>query len=123
MDQTKSLKMGLMIVRLALAAVFLTHGIMKLMNMDGTVAFFATLGVSAFFTYVVAIVEVLAGISMLTGKFTTLFGYLLVIIMLVAIFKVKWAKGFAGGYEFEFTLLMCALGVALSGGSQKPTTT
>ena len=120
MDHTKSFRRGLFLVRLALAAVFVTHGVIKFMDMPKTIAFFATLGFGVFVVYFVATVEVLAGLLMLIGKFTALAGYALAIDMLVAIIKVRWPHGFVGGYEFELVLLLCALGVAISGVGRPP---
>jgi uncharacterized membrane protein YphA (DoxX/SURF4 family) len=107
--------LGLLSVRLALGAVFVAHGVAKLQNMSGTVAFFASLGFPAPLAYLVAAVETLGGLAMLAGVATPVAGVLLAAVMVVAILKVKLARGFLGGYEFELTLLLAALGVALAG--------
>lgn len=107
--------LGLLLIRLGLAAVFIWHGWAKLSNMEGTIAFFGMLGFASFFAYLVAIVELVGGILMLFGLWTWAAGIALAIIMAVAVLKVKWAKGFFGGYEYELILLLASLGMALIG--------
>jgi uncharacterized membrane protein YphA (DoxX/SURF4 family) len=108
---------GLLIIRLGVGAVFLAHGISKLQNMQGIVSFFGLLGLSAFWAYVVTIVETVGGVSMILGFFTQVMGVLLAIEMVVAIFLVKMKVGFIvpGGYEIDLMLFAASLGIALSG--------
>ena len=106
---------GLGLIRLALAAVFISHGAQKWLNMDQTIGFFGSLGLAPFFTYLVATVELLGGLAMLFGIWTKWAGYALAVVMLFAIILVRGKMGFLGGYEFELTLLLVALGVALLG--------
>lgn len=111
--------LGLLLIRLGLAAVFIAHGISKLSNMDQTIGFFASLGLAAFFAYLVAIVELLGGIAMLLGLWTKWAGYALAIIMLVAIILVKSKMPFAkGAYEIDLMLLVAALGIAMIGSGK-----
>lgn len=106
--------LGLFAIRLGLAAVFLGHGISKLVTIDGTVAFFDTLGLPAFVAYLVAIGETLGGLSMLLGLWTGISGIGLAVIMAGAIALVKFSKGWMGS-EFEVLLLLVALGIACTG--------
>lgn len=106
---------GLLLIRLGLAAVFLTHGISKFQNLDQTTAFFGMLGLSAFWVYLVATVETLGGAAMLLGYFSRFAGALLAVVMVVAIALAKWKMGFLGGYELDLTLLLAALGIAFAG--------
>lgn len=105
---------GLLLIRVALAVVFLSHGIQKLGHMDGVVMFFSSLGMPAFFAWLVAIVETLGGAAMLLGVFVQFVGPALAIIMLVAILKAKTGHGLAG-FEFELALLLASLGIAATG--------
>lgn len=107
--------LGLLLLRLALAAVFLAHGIQKFTHMEGTIAFFGNLGMPEFLAWLVALAESAAGAAMLLGLWTRWAGYVIAIIMLVAIVKVKWAMGFLGGYELDLTLLLMALAVSVIG--------
>jgi uncharacterized membrane protein YphA (DoxX/SURF4 family) len=109
---------GLLLIRLGLAAVFIVHGLMKFNYMDGTISFFATLGLPAFMAWFVAALETLGGIAMLIGYKARVAGYLLAAVMAVAIILVKGDAGFVGGYEFDLMLLLAALGIALSGAGR-----
>lgn len=107
-------KLGLFIIRFVAGAIFINHGVMKLSNMEGTVAFFASLGFGAFLAWAVAIIEVAGGISLILGLWTKVFGALLAAIMFVAIIKVKLAAGFAKT-ELELILLAISVAVTFSG--------
>ncbi len=106
---------GLLLLRLALAAVFISHAVQKLGDMDKVVGFMAALGIPAFMAWVVALGELLGGVAMLLGVFTKYAGAVLAIIMLVAIWKVKAKLGFIGGWEFDLTLLLASLAVVSTG--------
>jgi putative oxidoreductase len=110
-----NLDSALFLIRLGLAAVFIAHGWDKIANMEGTVAFFASINLPAFLAYFVAYIEFLGGISMLFGMFTGLSGIILAINMLVAIGLVKVSKGFLGGYEFDLMLFLAAIAISLTG--------
>jgi uncharacterized membrane protein YphA (DoxX/SURF4 family) len=115
MLKLKNLDLGLLLIRLGLAAVFIAFGIAKFSDLEGTVGFFASLGFPAVAAYLVAVVEVLGGLAMLVGVWTDLAGVLLAVIMLVAIFTVTGAKGFMGGWDYNLILLVSSLGVAFAG--------
>jgi len=106
---------GLLLIRLGVGAIFLTHGISKLTNMDGTIGFFAGLGIPAILAWVTALVETLGGLGMILGVFTKLSGILLAFIMLVAIVKAKFPQGGFIGSEFEIMLLLASLGISFAG--------
>jgi len=103
---------GVLLIRLALAAVFIAHGWGKFSDMTGTVGFFSSLGINSLFAYLVAATELLGGVAMLLGIWTKWAGILLAIVMIGAIYFVKFAKG-PMGYELELTLLLTALGVSM----------
>ncbi len=107
-------KLGLFVIRLVAGAIFINHGVMKLSNMEGTIAFFASLGFGAFLAWAVAIIEVAGGISLILGLWTKVFGALLAAVMFVAIIKVKLAAGFAKT-ELELILLAISVAVIFSG--------
>jgi putative oxidoreductase len=110
-----NLDSALLLIRIGLAAVFIAHGWDKISNMEGTIAFFASINLPAFLAYFVAYVEFLGGISMLLGIFTGFTGIILAINMLVAIGLVKVSKGFLGGYEFDLMLFLAAIAISLTG--------
>ena len=115
-----NLDAALLILRLALAAVLLYHGLPKVMNFGATVGAFQSMNIPApTLTAVFAILsEVIGGILILLGVAVDLAGLLVVIDMLGAIVTVHWAAGFdftKGGWEHPFTVLAMALAVALAG--------
>lgn len=109
--------LGMFLLRVVLGAVFIAHGWAKVSGIEGTIGFFAGLGLPAFMAYVVAYVEFLGGIALVLGLCTRVAAYLIAAIMVGAIVTVKFAKGFAGGYEFDLILLVSALLIAWSGSS------
>jgi putative oxidoreductase len=115
-----NLDAALLILRLALAAVLLYHGLPKVVNFGATVAGFQSMNIPApTLTAAFAILaEVVGGILILLGIAVDLAGLLVIIDMLGAIFTVHWAAGFdftKGGWEHPFTVLVMALVLALAG--------
>lgn len=112
--------LGRLILRLALAAVLLYHGIPKLLNFSATVIAFEGMGLPEppLTTAIVLLAEVGGGLLILLGAAVDIAGLLVIIDMLGAIFFVHWAKGFdftKGGWEHPFTVLAMALTLALAG--------
>jgi putative oxidoreductase len=115
-----NLDAALLILRLALAAVLLYHGLPKVMNFGATVGAFQSMNVPApTLTAAFAILsEVIGGILILLGVAVDIAGLLVIIDMLGAIFTVHWDAGFdftKGGWEHPFTVLSMALTLALAG--------
>jgi uncharacterized membrane protein YphA (DoxX/SURF4 family) len=106
--------LGLFIIRLVAGVIFMFHGIGKLSSMEGTIAFFASLGFGAILAWIVAIIETLGGLALILGYFSKFFSALLAVIMLVAIFKVKWSLGFTA-LEIDLMLLATVIAVLFSG--------
>jgi uncharacterized membrane protein YphA (DoxX/SURF4 family) len=105
-------RLGSLVLRVTLGAIFLTHGIQKLSNMEGTIGFFGMIGFSAFWAWTVALIETIGGAAVILGIGTRIWSSLLAIIMLVVITKVKSGKGFQA-MELDIVLLGLALGVGL----------
>ena len=115
-----NLDLALLLLRLALAAILLYHGLPKVMNFTATVGGFQSMHIPApTLTAAFAILaEVIGGILILLGVGVDLAGLLVAIDMLGAIFAVHWANGFdftKGGWEHPFTVLVMALVLALAG--------
>jgi putative oxidoreductase len=115
-----NLDLALLVLRLALAAVLLYHGLPKVMNFGATVTAFGSMNIPAPSVTVplVILAEVVGGILILLGVAVDIAGILVVIEMLGAIAFVHWANGFdftKGGWEHPFTVLVMALAVALAG--------
>lgn len=105
------------VLRLALGAVFIAHGLPKLLSPAMVAGFFGQLGLPA--PYVTAIfiglVEAVGGLLLIVGFGTRVAAALLAATMLVAILMAKRSTGFVGGWEFEMVLLAASLSLVLSG--------
>lgn len=110
--------LGLLLIRFALALVFIIHGLAKFQTMPDTIAFFGTLGLVSFVAYFVAAVELFGGIGLLLGMFTSWTALILGINMFFAIFLVKLGKPFLGGYEYELTLMLASFGLSMLGAGK-----
>lgn len=90
---------GLLLLRVAVGAIFLVHGVKKL---DGKMGGFMTF---------IGVCEALGGLALVLGLLTQLAGLGLAIIMLGAIYKktMEWKVPFttmkAMGWEFDLALL------------------
>jgi putative oxidoreductase len=105
----KGAGLSLFLLRLVVGVIFLVHGIGKFSGdsgIEGTAMFFAKVGIplALFMAWVVAVVEIVAGIALIRGIFIKTSAVLLGIIMLVAIFYVKFSRGFSA-YEIDLVLL------------------
>lgn len=107
--------LGILIIRFALAMVFIVHGLAKFQVMAATVGFFGSLGLAPFFAYFVASLEFFGGILLLLGVITPWVALVLGINMAFAIFLVKLNKPFLVGYEYELTLMLVSFGLSLLG--------
>ena len=119
---TRNLDRALLVLRLALATVFIAHGCSKLfvMGHPAVTGFFTQLGIPmpGVAAWCVALLEFLGGLALGVGIFTRVLSLLFVADMLGAIGLAVFSKGFLGGYEFEFTLAAGALTLALVGGGR-----
>jgi putative oxidoreductase len=117
---------GLLALRLTLAAVFLGHGAQKAFGLFGgpgftdASGFFGSLGLrpARFWTGAAVSGELAAGLLFLLGLFTPVAGLLVLATMGVAIAKVHGPKGFFvqdGGYEYNLVLIVAAVALALTG--------
>lgn len=108
-------------IRLALAAVFINAGWLKLTNMEAVIAAFGSMGISASLSVFVSYVEFLGGIAFGLGIFVRYFGVMIAVDMIVAIIKVHYVHGFSiakGGYEFVLVLLLCSLAMVTMGAGK-----
>lgn len=109
----KNRDLGVFLIRLVFGLIFVVHGWMKWQDIDGTIAFFSGLGLSAMWAYVVAAIELLGGVSIILGVWQKLAGWLLAAVMIGAIYLAKGKMGFVGGYEFDLLLLATAIGLTM----------
>lgn len=113
---------GPIFLRLALGTVFMAHGWAKLSGPLATAEGFNIEGwgwpYPAFWAGLIALVETLGGLMIITGLFTRIAAFLLACVMVMAIIKLRVQRGFVGEFEFEFTLLMVALSLMTMGGGR-----
>ena len=116
---------GLLPLRIALGAVFIYHGYLKLFTGNfpgGTAGFFASLGIPlpTFFAIIVSLLEFFGGIALLLGLMTRYTSVLLAVNMLVALLLVHLPNGFLvpGGIEFVLTLFAGLLTLDLIGAGK-----
>lgn len=113
----------LLLARLAVGAAFLIHGWVKFttMGISGVTAFFEQIGVPlpGLAAPAVAALEVVGGIALIVGAALPVFGLLLALDMVGAIFFVHLPNGFLadkGGIELPLVLGAACLALAFTGG-------
>ncbi len=109
---------GLLMIRLGLGIVFIAHGWSKWQSLVETNLFFSNLALPVWTVYLVIFFELIGGLAVVFGWLARFFSFGLVIIMIVAIAKVKLTSGFIGGYEFDFVLMLMALSIVLAGSGR-----
>lgn len=110
---------GLLVLRLAVAAIFLYHAMPKLTNAKGMAQM---VGMPAVMILMLGAVELLSSVGLIIGFYTRLSALILGIVMVGAIgMKVmKWGAPFAAmdktGWEFDLILLAANITILLGGG-------
>jgi putative oxidoreductase len=116
---TRHVDRALLVLRLAVAVVFIAHGWMKLFVMGhaGVTGFFAQLGIPlpGVAAWGISILEFGGGLALAAGLFTRPLALLFLCDMLGAIALASFRRGFVGGYELEFLLATGSLALALAG--------
>lgn len=95
------------LLRVSLGILFLAHGLLKVFafTLSGTAQFFQSVGLPGFMAYVVAPMEIVGGLLLVTGLYARWVALALFPILLIATFKVHGASGWlftneGGGWEF-----------------------
>jgi putative oxidoreductase len=116
-----SLDFALLVLRFALAIVFLYHGsgiLFGVLGGPGPAGFAAYKHWPLLIGYLVGLAQVAGGIAVLLGVFQRIGTVCLMIVMIGAIFTVHLAHGFSvanGGYEFALTEFLIALALFFTG--------
>jgi putative oxidoreductase len=106
---------GLAILRVALALIFVYHGYPKLVRADaGMREFFMQHGFPGYFVGLAGILECIGGGLLLIGLFTRPAALLLAAEMGIAIWRVKMVHGVFAVNEYQFELALAAGCVALA---------
>jgi len=111
-----------MILRLALGTMFIAHALLKVLvfTPEGTVGFFASLGLPGWFAYPVMFAELAGGVMLIAGIQTRIVSLALVPILLGSIVLVHGGNGWLytnenGGWEYSAFLIAASLALALLG--------
>ena len=119
---TSATQLGIALLRVALGAMFLSHGLLKVLvfTLPGTAGFFESVGFPGFLAYVVVPAEVLAGVALLVG-FRTRLVAAATIPLLIGAAWVHLGNGWLfssanGGWEYPVYLIVAALAQSLIGG-------
>jgi putative oxidoreductase len=119
------------VLRVVVGYIFMHHGYPKLFKKDfGPKAFSGILKnlnipFPLMFAYLAGIAEFFGGAFLIVGLFTRLAALLIAIVMIVAMWKVKFKTGLltnvleggrTGGYELDLALFASAVALFVSGG-------
>jgi putative oxidoreductase len=106
---------GLLVLRLALALIFIYHGYPKLAHANPEMReFFIQRGLPGYFLGLSGILECFAALLLFLGLFTRPVALLLSVEMGVAIWKVHSAHGVLAVRDYEFPLVVGAACFALA---------
>ncbi len=108
---------GILLIRVMVGLVFLTHGWMKVQTMTHFIPFFASLGFPTFIAYFIAWLEVIGGLGLILGVGARFFGILFGIEMIVAALLVSLPHGFMA-MGFELVLSAASFGIAFIGAGK-----
>jgi len=107
MSRSDLIPYGALLLRMALGALFLAHGLLKLLVFKpaGTAASFRSLGLPGFVGYLTMAAELGGGTLLILGIATSLVALALVPLILGTIYMVHGSKGWVfanegGGWEF-----------------------
>ena len=101
--------LGLLLLRVALAIIFIYHGYPKIAHAGGGMQeFFVQHGMPGYFVYIAGVLETFGGGLLLLGLFARPAALLLAIEMGVAIWKVHSSGGIYAVHNYEFPLVVAA---------------
>ncbi|WNO08340.1 DoxX family protein [Teredinibacter sp. KSP-S5-2] len=96
-----------LLLRVGLGVMALAHGLLKVLvfTPEGTVGFFASMGLPAILAYLTIFIEVVGGIALIIGACSRWVSASMVPILLGATFLAHWQAGWlfsnqGGGWEF-----------------------
>lgn len=118
---TNTAEYGALILRLALGAMYLAHGLLKVFvfTLPGTAGFFASQGFPAWTAYLVVAAEILAGIALIVGfqvRLVALAGLPILFGALAVHLPNGWVFSAPnGGWEYPAFLIVASVVQALIG--------
>jgi len=117
---------ALLVLRTSIGIVFILHGLQAAFGLLGGPGISGFSGMltglgfkpAIFWAYIGAYTELLGGLFLLLGIFSRISASLIIIFMVVAAWKVHWAKGFfiqSGGFEYTFVIICACIALMLLG--------
>ena len=104
-------------IRAAIGAIFLVHSIKKFdPSWESWLVY--TAGLPPEMRLPIALAEFIGGIFLITGVLTRITASIFSIIILGAIFHIRWEKGFfisEGGWEWDLVMLAAVLSIIVAG--------
>jgi putative oxidoreductase len=110
--------LGLLLIRVGTGLVFLMHGIMKFQTLDMVNKMFTHLGLPAPVAAIIALIETVGGLMLITGIFTRVAAVVLGIEMLVAIFLNGGINAGWQQHELEALLMAVSFGLVYTGSGK-----
>jgi len=111
--------LALLLMRLAVGIIFVTHGYPKLFtNTANAMAGFVHMGFPSYFVYIAGVLEFFGGLMLIAGLFTRIAAILLAGEMAVAIWRVHLPMGpitAVHNYEFPLALAVASFAMACFG--------
>ena len=111
--------LALLLLRLALGIIFISHGYPKLFtHLHETLGAFEHMGFPPYFAYIAGVLEFFGGLLLIVGLFTQIASLLLAIEMAVAVCRVHLPQGTilaVKNYEFPLALAAGAFALAAIG--------
>lgn len=122
MTHSNNAEYAALVLRMALGTMFIAHALLKVMvfTPEGTVGFFASLGVPGWFAYPVMAAELAGGMMLVAGIQTRVVSLALIPILIGSIVLVHGGNGWLytnehGGWEYSAFLIAASLSLALLG--------
>lgn len=113
LERLKSL--ALLLLRIAIGAIFIYHGYPKLTHAAQWVGNFDRMGFPGYVAYVAGVLETFGGAVLIAGVFTRIAALLLAIEMAVAVLKVHGLiSNPANVHNYEFPLTLCVSAFVLA---------
>lgn len=110
---------SLLIGRITLGIIMVAHGMQKIMGMEKTIGMFNQIGLPPIMAYATAIIEAVAGLTLIIGFYVIPSAIAIAITMFGAIVLVKFKMGLIGGYEYPLTLLALSVMLAITGSNKR----
>lgn len=120
---------AIFVLRVVLGFIFLGHGLQKCFGLfagpgiGGFSEMLSGMGFkpALFWAYIAAYTELIGSLCLISGVFIRIAAVFLLILMIVAIFKVHLTKGLflsAGGFEYALLIAAACLTLAIAGAGK-----